>query len=210
LGLLLAAAAAPAHAEELAGEDDAVARFARVYRHPARPRTRKRSARRRPLLTRAALVKTATAVAVLLTGGTALAGTGNLPAAAQQRVHDALPFLGLPGPSVDATGGDPTPSASGRSVSAPSVTPAPVTSDLTALCLLWKAHTEDPHSSDLSAADLGTLAAAAHGESAIPEFCRGQLAGTQDPSPSTNGNGSGKSTPTHPGGTPHPHPSQHK
>jgi hypothetical protein len=97
LAELLAAAKAPARAEELAGRQDVVAAFAAaghddVVREPVSLGRRSRTAR--------ALVVNVTAGLVLLagTGAAVAAHGGHLPDAAQQRAHDLFSRLGVPPP----------------------------------------------------------------------------------------------------------------
>jgi hypothetical protein len=129
LARLLAAAAAPPRPGELAGERAAVEGFRRAYRPPTDQRRRLA-----PALRRTALVKLSAVVAVLFLGGTALAaGTGELPAPAQQSAHDLFSPLGVPAPPHDSgtpgvdrpqTGSGPatTPGAAGAPGGGPAVT----------------------------------------------------------------------------------------
>lgn len=94
LGVVMAAMAAPAHPEELAGEPAALAAFRRTM-SPGGPA---RALRRRVamLTTPLALAKLATVTAALaLSGTTAAAYAGALPAAWQSAAHDAI---GAPAP----------------------------------------------------------------------------------------------------------------
>src|SRR4051794_6263669 len=85
---LLDAACAPATADELSGEEAAVAAF------PAQ-RGRAAGAARRPARMRTAVVPIAAALALLSLPGPAVAArTGNLPQGAQQHAHRLFSALG--------------------------------------------------------------------------------------------------------------------
>jgi hypothetical protein len=190
LATLLAAAAAPPLAGELAGERRAVADFLRV-RHEAVPErggVGGTVARRR--ISRAVTVKAAAAVAVLLVGGSAYATeSGRLPAGTQQRVHDALPFLApparpraTPGASATAHAGGPmeaSPSPS-PSPSAPSPSSSAGNARLVSLCQAWRAaKSAGPHSTPMPDADLAELIAAA-GSDHLEPFCAHVLGGNSE------------------------------
>jgi len=204
---LLAAAAAPARPGELAGERAAVESFRLAYRPPAEQRRRIV-----PALRRTAIVKVSVVLAVLFLGGTALAaGTGELPAPAQQSAHDLFSPLGVPAPphgpatsGVDrarADGGAPVTAPGVGTVpggqvagGAPSASPSP-SADLVQLChgyldALAKHRQPDP-------AARQRLAAAAGDVHRIPQFCakllhNGKLPGDRhhddhSPSPASPG-----------------------
>jgi hypothetical protein len=174
---LLAAAAAPARPGELAGERAAVEAFRRAYRHPVeRPRRRLGAALRRTVV-----VKVCVGAAVLFLGGTALAaGTGELPAPAQQSAHDLLSPLGVPAPRHQPGGSDadrasgggaksapPTPARPGPD-SAPSGAASPA-ADLAELCRAYIAAQAKHEAPDARIRE--PLAAAAGDPHKIPVFC---------------------------------------
>ncbi len=186
LARLLSAAAAPARPGELAGERTAVEAFRRAYHGPVEPRRRFASALRRTVL-----VKVSAGAAVLFLGGTALAaGTGELPAPAQQSAHDLLSPLGVPAPrrapgtsgvgrardagpaaatgSASPAGPDPGSGPGAGQAGDPAARPSP-SPDLAQLCrgyLAALAHHESP-----DPAVRQQLATAAGDVHRIPEFC---------------------------------------
>ncbi|GIE32752.1 hypothetical protein Ait01nite_057970 [Actinoplanes italicus] len=109
LAELLAAAKAPAHAEELAGRPAAVAAFAAAGLDAAAPGPATRFRRSRAVRT---LIVNVTAGVLLLTGtGAAVAARGgHLPDGAQQRAHDLFSRLGVPAPQTVPDAPDPRPS----------------------------------------------------------------------------------------------------
>ncbi|MFI6070980.1 hypothetical protein ACIA5C_05225 [Actinoplanes sp. NPDC051343] len=156
LGTLLEALRAPGTPGELSAEKAAVAAF-RTHRKRAA-----RAARRRTS-TRAVLVPTLAALALLMFGGTALAArTGNLPDGAQQHAHHLFSALGVPAPRTGPTG-HPTPVASaGPSPSRPT---GPAVVEL-GWCADWQ-----PGGTPLSGDNHRRLRTAAGGEQRIPDYC---------------------------------------
>nr|WP_296070613.1 hypothetical protein [uncultured Actinoplanes sp.] len=180
LAELLAAAKAPATAEELAGEEQAVAAYTAAQRRAAPPARRKNRARVSRLPSRTVVVNIATVLALLAAGGTAVAArTGNLPADAQQHAHRLFSALGVPAPRTGPTTGpgqapsvSPQPSTP-RTTSRPSPTPAPAGSAAPSAgtapagwCRAWSA---TPHTT--KAAWYRDLAEAAGGEDHIRAYC---------------------------------------
>ncbi|GAA5197260.1 hypothetical protein GCM10023322_68110 [Rugosimonospora acidiphila] len=183
LRLVLEAAAAPARPDELAGERAAVGAFV-MARDAARTGRRLRRRGRALRSTGMVAVRVAAGLAILMTGGTALAAeTDHLPATAQRGAHNLLYPLGVPAPAPTIAPRLPTPSRSSgagrvhppapsRSSAAPRVTestgPSPIV-----LCLRWEgarrgAH---PHPSALPDDALKALRAAAKDAADIPSFC---------------------------------------
>jgi hypothetical protein len=207
---LLAAAAAPARPDELAGEQAIRSAFARAQLSPdpapvAVPERRRHAFRFGGMAT----VKVAAAVAALIAGGTAFAAeTGNLPDAAQRRAHDLFSAWGVPAPeSAGPSAGlaSVSPSASPSAGRSPS--PDASTSTLLALCRVWDAAERDPQAKALAADELRALLTAAGGAQSIPKFCAGLLGQhgnapdvTPPPTPSPThpgkGNGNGRPSPT--------------
>jgi hypothetical protein len=107
LAELLSAARAPASADELAGEEAAVAAFAATHRRAAslERRSRVRMSRRATM----AVVNSAAGLALIAVAGTAVAArTGNLPDGAQQHAHRLFSALGVPAPRTSPPGPAPT------------------------------------------------------------------------------------------------------
>jgi hypothetical protein len=195
---LLDAAKAPPTVGEWAGEAAAVAAFVAAYRGAA-PAPAEPSRVRIPSLARAATMKVAAGVAVLVVGGTAVAAeTGALPDAAQQQAHGWFSVLGVPPPTprapspeaVPPSGADPT-TVRPTSTPGPPTTPTPGSngsSSATArgLCLAWRADTATEQGKKMTAKSRRALAALAGDESKIPAFCARHL--TESPSePATTG-----------------------
>lgn len=130
---LLAAAQAPAHARELAGEDAAVAAFEAALASPAR--SPRRNSMLKTTLAKLLTVKAAAAcVAVFGAGGVALAAsTGNLPGPLHKPAHHSS--------ASPSTSAKPHPSFSGTPSAFPSRRPIPA--DLLKLCDQWSAHNAD-------------------------------------------------------------------
>ncbi|MEV6846785.1 hypothetical protein [Actinoplanes sp. NPDC051411] len=203
LGTLLDALRAPARPGELSAEKTTVAAF-RAHRKRAA-----RAARR----TRSVLAPALTALALLMSGGTALAArTGNLPDGAQQHAHHLFSALGVPAPRTGPAG-HPSPVASaGPSPSRPATVELGWCSD-------WQ-----PGGPSLSTDDHRRLRTAAGGEDHIPGYCDRlrRSAGSPSPAPTTrsapvspsastppappSGAPSARTTPSHPGPQ-HPTPS---
>jgi len=228
LGVLLDAAKAPASAEELAGEGAAVAGLLAAYRSavPTTMPTRRRRVRV-SLSARMVVVKVAAGVGVLAVGGTAVAAeTGKLPAAAQQRAHNAFAAVGVPAPTADArpTGSDPGGVAGSVR---PSADPTPTSGVASldpsgpvalGLCQAWDAAQADPQGKAMTAESRRILSAAAGGEASVPSFCAKLLADHQTAGTPATHPGAATATPSHPGGgngngrgngRAHPTPSAH-
>jgi hypothetical protein len=172
LAELLAAAKAPATAEELAGERAAVAGFA-AARRAASPRGRSRVRMSRS--TRAVVVNAAAGLVLVGGAGTAVAArTGNLPDGAQQHAHRLFSALGVPAPRTVRDDPSPLPSASpSETTSRPHPTPTPgvpATSPAEAVAAGWcRTWSAAPH--DSNARWRRDLIAAAGGEQNIPAYC---------------------------------------
>jgi hypothetical protein len=152
---LLAAATAPAHPHELAGEDAALAAFRRPGRAPVR------KPRRRALLAKLLTVKVAAAFAVSAAGGVAVAAAaGTLP--------------DLPGRSgITARPEPPAPPPAWPRASRPASRPGPAAPpSLTDLCRTWAA--DQRHRLDGKA--YGPLVSAAGGRKKVPAYCADLLA----------------------------------
>ncbi len=184
LDLLLADVSAPASPEELVHERQAVTGYTRVRREapagripPGRPTGRAR----RGAMT---LVKVSAGVAATLVSGTAFAAqTGNLPAGAQQRLHDTFPFVAgtSAGPSTAGRPSQLGPTTGPSAVRTPAVTADPT---LVQLCQAWwDAHTGGQHSTALPTADEAALAAAAGSAERITPFCAQLLGGDKNDKP---------------------------
>ncbi|WP_018786502.1 hypothetical protein [Micromonospora sp. CNB394] len=175
---VLAAVRAVAGTGELVGEAAAVAAFREAQR-----------ARRRRRVRFGVRVAVA-ALAASLTGGVALAATGNLPHAP----HPAAP------PVVTAS---PAPSAR---PSPPAGSPAPRTphpSSPPGLCVAYRAVAEPQRGRVLSTPAFSDLVAAAGGHDRVPDYCAGLL-GDDDPPGRSDGTRRGGriERPVHPDGGP--------
>ncbi|MDG4750485.1 hypothetical protein O7630_06025 [Micromonospora sp. WMMD718] len=161
---------------ELDGEAAAVAAF-----RAARWMRRRRGARFGVRVAVAAL-------AASLTGGVALAATGNLPRAARPA---APPVVTAP----------PAPSAR---PSPPAGSPAPRTphpSSPPGLCVAYRAVAEPERGRALATPAFSGLVAAAGGHDRVPDYCAGLLG--DDPPGKAGGRGGGRSAhPVHPSGGP--------
>jgi hypothetical protein len=152
LGTLLDALRAPATAGELSAEKAAVAAY----------RTHRRRAARAARRTRSVLAPALTALALLLSGGTALAArTGNLPDGAQQHAHHLFSALGVPAPRTGPH--RPTPSAT--TAPSPSHPAGPPVVQL-GWCADWQ-----PGGPVLSSENHRRLRAAAGSEERNPGYC---------------------------------------
>jgi hypothetical protein len=195
---LLDAAKASPTVGEVAGEAAAVAAYVAAYRGAA-PVPTTPSRVRIPSLARAATIKVAAGVAVLVVGGTAVAAeAGALPDVAQQQAHGWFSVLGVPPPApsspvregVPPTGARPT-SVRPTSTPSPSTTATPGSngtgsSKARGLCVAWQAEDRTEHGKAMTAKSRRALAALAGDESMIPAFCAPHL--TASPSePATTG-----------------------
>lgn len=203
LAELLAAAKAPATAEELAGERAAVAGFAAARRRAA-VSPRRRSRVRMSRATRGVVVNVAAGLVLVGGTGTAVAArSGHLPDGAQQHAHRLFSALGVPAPRTvrDEPSAVPEARPSGTT-SRPAPAPTPGVSATRSTeevaagwCRAWVAA---PHESN--ARRRRDLIAAAGGEEKIPAYCAG-LGVTASPSPGTTSPQAGT---TSPAGTPKP------
>ncbi|MBN1173533.1 MAG: hypothetical protein JXA67_15280 [Micromonosporaceae bacterium] len=212
LGLLLAAARAPAWAEELAGEKEAVTRLVEARRvalsdHPVRSHDAQGSTARKTVVVRLA----ATLASLLVVGAIVAAETGSLPDPVQQRAHDLFSLLGVPAPSTgrqpgrDPSGGvDPTPTA-------PSPTPTPEPNptatgtldpsadQVRALCQAWNEAGRDPNGATMENQAWRTLVALAGGRARVPGLCAAFFAAesaTASSVPPTSHPGGGPANPS--------------
>jgi hypothetical protein len=182
LSRLLAAAASPPRARELAGMPAAVAAFeeaAWVDRPVAVPR------RRRVLRPLAA----AGAVVAMLAGGVAVAAeTGNLPGGPvpdRTTATSAPPEATRPAPS---RGPSRTPAAAPQPhAGGPDRTPGPAGPTATGLCRAWDAQRRNPNGAPMASEARRGLAAAAGGESRIPAFCAALLEPSRPSHPTGKG-----------------------
>jgi hypothetical protein len=214
---LLAAAAAPARPDELAGERAAVAASRREFR-PAGPAPDARRARdsrkaRGTRRRRRAAIVAALSAAVLTVGGTAYAAsTGRLPDPVQRVVDGVFAGGGTPsgsptqqGRTGGPAGASPTAAGSGSASTGPGGAPGVSDSRLNGLCRSWEAVRGNPHTNSISAEDLQVLADAAGGEDRIGAFCAALRNRTAQPAePGRPGNpdpGGGRPT-APPGGGP--------
>lgn len=209
LSRLLAAAAAPARPDELAGLSTAVAAFEEAGRDTSvsvPPVTR------RSLLVRPVAAKIAAGVAVVLFGGVALAAeTGNLPGGTQQRAHELFSPLGVPSPHASASPAATRPPAVETTPSrAPSPdnngrTLDPTSPAVLGLCRAWQALQNNPNDKPMTAEAFRDLAGAAGGEQRVSAFCGPLLADdsgrTARPPGAATDSGGVKPTPSRPGGT---------
>ncbi|MCZ7424658.1 hypothetical protein O7607_02820 [Micromonospora sp. WMMA1949] len=183
VAVLVAVRAAPG-AGELDGEAAAVAAF----------RSARRSGRRRGarfcLPARLGVRVAVTALAASLTGGVALAATGNLPRA----VRPAAP------PVVTAP---PTPP---DRPSRPAVSPAPEApqpSEPSGLCVAYRAVAEPQRGRALSTPAFDDLVSAAGGRDRVPDYCAGLLGDDDPPGKAGDERGGGRTGhPVHPSGGP--------
>src|SRR6266571_4797486 len=203
---LLAAAAAPPDAEELAGEAAAVARFAAAAR--SRPvRLLHLNPRRSHVLAKLLTVKAAAvALGVLAAGGVAAAATGTLPAPAQQVAHAVLGKAGVPASSAPGASTTTASSASTATTvtttaaQAHAVGPDAAGPAARGLCRAWAAGQGGQHGKKLDAVAFAALAQAAGGSGKVAAYCAKVAASGAAPSgtapsssavPSTTG-GSGR------------------
>ena len=203
LAALLDAAKAPPTVGEWDGEAAAVAAFVAAYRGAA-PAPTEPSRVRIPSLARAATMKVAAGVAVLVVGGTAMAAeTGALPDAAQQQAHGWFSALGVPPPTPRSPSHEAAPPTGTRPTTVrPTSTPGPPTmptpgstspssSRARGLCVAWRADSATEHGNAMAAKSRRALAALAGDESMIPAFCARHLT----PSPSEPATTSRSTTP---------------
>ncbi|WP_422749615.1 hypothetical protein [Micromonospora sp. WMMD1219] len=168
---------------ELDGEAAAVAAFRSARRM-------RRSGARFGVPARFGVRLAVTAIAASLTGGVALAATGNLPRA----VRPAAP------PVVTAP---PTPP---DRPSPPARSPAPGTpqpSEPSGLCVAYRAVAEPDRGHALGTPAFGDLVSAAGGRDRVPDYCAGLLGDDDPPGKSGEERGGGRTEhPVRPDGTP--------
>lgn len=214
LGLLLDAARAPAGAEELAGEEQTVARLVAARRATVAANSVRRRDAKVPPVVRKIAVGLATGLALLIGVAGIAAETGSLPTALQQRAHDMFSPLGVPAPTgegdpeVDPSGSPgpgPVPTASATGPSDPSGDPTPTRSttgpldpdgaEARALCQAWNAGGRDPDGAGMSGPSWRTLVATAGGKARVPALCAALLGGpSADATDSTGSTDSTDST----------------
>jgi hypothetical protein len=200
LAELLSAARAPASADELAGEQAAVAAFAAAHRRAAslERRSRVRVSRRATMV----VVNTAAGLALIAVAGTAVAArTGNLPDGAQQHAHRVFSALGVPAPRTSPPGPAPTsapPVGTPKTTSRPSPTPTPVGSTASRAetvpagwCRAWSAA---PH--DSRAAWRSKLIEAAGSDEGIAAYCAAVNVSTKPGSGTSTASERGPSKPS--------------
>jgi hypothetical protein len=211
---LLAATAAEPTPEELAGQAEVLAELRAVTR-PRRTAAHTRRAARPPRRRWAGLAAAAL-VGVLVTGGAALAATGNLPGPVQNVARSILGNGGGAGPvaptepgqgtaaagpnrtSTSASTG-PTAGAEGRQ---PAGTGGPGTGstaagkragpDVEGLCQAFVAGRGAEQGKKLDATAFHDLAKLAGGAEKIPSYCEGVLAGEEDKPQQPPGGGQGQ------------------
>lgn len=183
LGLLLDAARAPAWGEELAGEQEAVTRMVAARRaalsaHPGRSRDAKVPPARQVAVRLAAAL-----ASLVVVGGFAVAETGGLPTALQQRAHDMFSLLGVPAPDTERGQGDDPSGGADPGRTMPATTPNPTdagTLDPTgvearALCRVWNAAGRDPDGAAMDRQSWRTLVTIAGGKTRVPALCSALL-----------------------------------
>ncbi|MCZ7474262.1 hypothetical protein [Micromonospora sp. WMMC273] len=177
LAVLAAVRAAPG-AGELDGEAAAVAGYRSARRMPRRRRVRFG-------------VRMAVAgLAASLTGGVALAATGNLPRAARP----APPPIGTAPPAPETRPARPTGSP-GPGTPQPSAPPG--------LCVAYRALAEPDRGRALATPAFSDLVTAAGGHDRVPDYCAGLLGDDDPPGRADGGPGGGRTAhPVHPSGGP--------
>jgi hypothetical protein len=198
---LLAAAAAPARPDELAGEGAILAEFAQAHRTrtSANPARRRHAARLRIGRTAA---KVTVGCVLVAAGGTAFAAeTGALPDVLQRHAHELFSALGVPAPASSGTqrGGRPSTPAD-RSPTGTNRTPSPAGTKAVELCQAWDAARKDPHGKAMAAERLRELLEVAGGERSVPTFCANVLAKAGSDGTPSEAPEPGPATPSHPGG----------
>jgi hypothetical protein len=223
---LLAATAAPPTPEELAGEAAALAELRAVTWKPRRATAHTRRAARPPRRRWAGLAAVAL-VGALVTGGAAVAATGNLPAPVRDAARSILGTVGGDLGTDTPTQPDPQPAPAASSPGSAGVTAGPKgprTAGSTApgsgskgagplagpekegLCKAFLASQDKEHGKKMEAAAFARLAEAAGGESEIPAYCDGiqpadpKPKDEKQPPPGGQGQGQGGSPPGDGGG----------
>ncbi|HKT03545.1 MAG TPA: hypothetical protein VJT31_28790 [Rugosimonospora sp.] len=180
---LLRAAAQPGYRDELAGEEAAVALFARHYEmgRTGAPGEAYRLLERRAAPRRGLAYRMAVAFAVLIVGGLVTgAETGLLPAALQAPAHRLFSPLGVPGASTSVGHGS-QPGTAGRSgyaSASPNSHRSPVPpSALLSACRRYEAGGKTA----VTPAELAELRTTAGGTGKISAYCAGLLRTTASP-----------------------------
>jgi hypothetical protein len=198
---LLAAAAATARPDELAGEGAILAEFAQAHRtrSSANPARRRHAAI--PRIGRTA-AKVTVGCVLVAAGGTAFAAeTGALPDRIQQQAHQLFSALGVPAPASSGTPRDGQPGTPGdHSSIGTNRTPSPVGTTAVELCQAWDAARKDPHGKAMSAERLHELLDVAGGERGVPTFCANVLAKAGSNGTPSEPPAPGAATPSHPSG----------
>jgi hypothetical protein len=205
LSFLLAAARAPAWAEELAGEDEAVTRLVEARRVAMSDSPgRKRDAKTRYASRSAAVRLAAAAASLLIVGGIVGAETGSLPDPVQRRAHDLLSLFGVPAPDDRGRGPAVGPSQTVSTVSqAPQPTPVnsgaldPSGPQAQALCRAWNAAGRDPNGASMDSQSWRALVTIAGGRARVAAMCSAFLDAT-----SAAGTGASSAPASHPGAGP--------
>jgi hypothetical protein len=224
---LLAATTAEPTPEELAGQSEALAELRAVTWTPRRAAAHTRRAARPPRRRWAGLAAAAL-VGALVTGGVAVAATGNLPGPMRD-VARSIVGAGATDGTEPATstqpGPQPTAAASGPASAGTTAGPkGPIPTGSTApgsgprgagplaqpdkegLCKAFLASQDKENGKQMDAAAFERLAEAAGGESRIPAYCEGIQPGTPKPGddkqqdPPGQGQGQGGSPPGNGGG----------
>jgi hypothetical protein len=191
---LLAATTAEPAPEELADQSRVLAEL-RALTRPRRAAVHARRAARPPRRRWAGLAAVAL-VGALVTGGAAMATSGNLPASVRDAARGLLGTVG--GDPEPATPTQPAPTASGPASTSPTAGPkGPLAAGSTALgsgpkgagpvaepdreglCKAFLASQDREYGKQMEAAAFERLAEAAGGETRIPAYCDG----TQGPKP---------------------------
>jgi hypothetical protein len=184
LAAVLSALAAPASAEELAGERAAVAAFAHAQQDPMQTDT--------PVSSRGRLRHPARIAAVLAAGlvvaigaGSAATASGALPPGLQQIAHRLLSPLRVPGPAANpARPASTSPTRSGQSATPRTGPPELGDATATQLCQAWTSEQKDPHGTHTAADALKDLLTRAGNPTSVPKFCTGLLGHGHDVEPS--------------------------
>jgi hypothetical protein len=184
LARLLAAATAPAAAEELAGEQRALGEFTAVMRSTPPTRSPRRTAVARKVFTMKAAA--AALVAVLSVGGIAAAATGHLPGQASPVADQPAATTaadaaaqGLGRAAAANLGGTAPAGATNAQGRESAVGPDATAAARAGLCPAWPAGQGDDHRHRMDAVAFQALAAAAGGVGNIAGYCKDVPAGDQ-------------------------------
>jgi hypothetical protein len=200
LAALLASAAAPARADELAGEQAAMVAFRIAHRAPlTQPR------RRSMISTTVAKILTAKAAAVaaatVLSGVAVAAGTGHLPTQHQDGATARDTHASQAAEPAESTHPTGKPSSAGSSGDH-SATPSP---SMVGLCRAFTAGAGSNPGKALENPAFTALITAAGGKDKVTTFCTAVLADAAHQAESSTTHSSGAPT-THPTGEPTTHP----